>query len=699
MAMVRGSNPVWSFVDLTGHQFDDTFYMFVLENEIPYAPATVWHDANGNIPWTNPIQFLANGTLPIDIYWNPYAVYRLEFRQGNTQQDPLIYLVENYVPGQEGPGPIDTVALSTDNQVTNPQFAIINTPNPFSLTNVSTQSIEVGPGWFLDLTGTGNVTITRLAFNSATANPTNAPYGLEIELSGTWTEAVLRQRFLQNGMLWANKYVSFSITALRQVSPQSISAQLRDSLGNTLTEVLPTTTLDGNFTEYTGFGLLGDTVNTQDPPSAYIDLRINLPTVANLILTSIQLVAGDLPIRYPYEQDTIQRQIDHTFHYYRDSILFQPKQNILTGFNFALNPWQARSTADANLATFGYTADQVIAIQQAYVASATGNNIKTGQAGVSQNHGYKVTAVTSSNQFALVEFIDAATIRPYWGGVLSLLIKLNAQKQTPANTLRVKARLIYRASLPPTLAQNQPIASWASGSDPTYAAGWTAIIPKDDPVYNLSDGDNTLLFENMLLPSSSNANMTLGVVIYTLNDMIESGTPDNIVFFQGSLIPNEFAMESSVLTFDEMLSRCQYYYEKSYNNGVVPGTSSTSAGELIRPQIAFDTSGVDTNYAARAAAFTFEFNTVKRGTPTITIYNPSSGSADSVLAVLANGSSSSVASNNNSFSSNWAVSGLGTKYASYVRRSNSNLTTVASSSAGIEAYIRFHFVANARLGV
>ncbi len=87
MAMVRGSNPVWSFVDLTGHQFDDTFYMFVLENEIPYAPATVWHDANGNIPWTNPIQFLANGTLPIDIYWNPYSVYRLEFSQGNTHQD------------------------------------------------------------------------------------------------------------------------------------------------------------------------------------------------------------------------------------------------------------------------------------------------------------------------------------------------------------------------------------------------------------------------------------------------------------------------------------------------------------------------------------------------------------------------------------------------------------------------------------
>src|ERR1043165_9402102 len=125
MSFVRGSNPIWSEVDLTGHQFDDTFYLFVLQNDLPYLPATVYHNPDGSVPWTNPIQFLANGTLPVDIFFdtgstgNP-AFYRLEFRQGPTQADPLIYLVENYNPGSGGDSPPVSVGFSTDNQISNP---------------------------------------------------------------------------------------------------------------------------------------------------------------------------------------------------------------------------------------------------------------------------------------------------------------------------------------------------------------------------------------------------------------------------------------------------------------------------------------------------------------------------------------------------------------------------------------------------
>ncbi len=78
MTMVRGSNPIWYEVDLTAHAFDDTFYMFVLDNEIPYAPLPTWQDPFGNVAWDNPIRFLANGTLPnnlililiLSIDWN-----------------------------------------------------------------------------------------------------------------------------------------------------------------------------------------------------------------------------------------------------------------------------------------------------------------------------------------------------------------------------------------------------------------------------------------------------------------------------------------------------------------------------------------------------------------------------------------------------------------------------------------------------
>lgn len=314
MTMVRGSNPIWFEVDLTAHAFDDTFYLLILENDIPYTPAVTWQDPFGNVEWTNPIRFNANGTLPNNIYYDPDTVYRLEFRQGNTQSDPLIYLVENYVPGASGDTPIDEVTFSTDNQVTNPQFALINFESPLTLTSVSTQVINFAPGWFLNLTGTGNVTLTQVLLNSAVTDPTNASYAIEIELSGTWTKAYVSQRYEANGVLWSNSFVSSSIMALSGAAPQQISASIVDSQGNTLTTVLSTTSLTETFNEYRGVGEIGASANTDFPPGAYIEYQLLLPNNCTITFSSIQLIAGDVQITYPYEQTTVERQIDQTYH-------------------------------------------------------------------------------------------------------------------------------------------------------------------------------------------------------------------------------------------------------------------------------------------------------------------------------------------------------------------------------------------------
>lgn len=618
MTMVRGSNPVWSYVDLKGKQFDDTYYMFVLENTIPYAPATVWHDPNGNVEWTDPIRFFANGTLPIDIYWDPSVVYRLEFRRGNTQQDPLIYLVENYVPSGGGISPAGS-GFVTDNQITNPQFESLYISNPFALTNVSNLTINIGPGWFLDLTGTGNITLTRLALNSSSANPTNAPYALNIKLSGTWMTAVLRQRFDQNGMLWASQedepsYVSCSLTALYNNFPQTISAVLKDSLGNLLTEVLPMTSLSGSYEEYTGFGQMSLTKNTDIPPAAYIDFLLTLPTNADLNLTSFQLIQGQEPLEYEYEQTTIQRQIDNTYHVYRDSIVLMPKNSILTGWNFGFNPWQFQTTSPSTIITFGYTADQTIVVQQNYVSNTIGSNISVQRAGAVHNYGFAVTAVTGANQFALIQYIDPTTVRQYWGSLMSSLCKILSGRQNPSLPCRVKMRLIYRTSLPPTLSQTEPISSWTAGSDPVFAAGWTALMPNNDSAFNLANGDNVISFNTFQLPQSSSDNMILGIVIYTIDNLLNTGTPDTLVFNDISLVPNEFAIESNPLSFDETLSRCQFYYQKSFVMGVLPADGL------------FDTRGISmttqTSTTAGSLGPVVRFPVYMRSIPTVTLYNP-----------------------------------------------------------------------------
>lgn len=311
---IRGANPIWSEVDLQGKLFDDTFYLFVLENTIPYAPAPVYHDPDLNVPWTNPIRFLANGTLPIDIYFEPDKVYRLEFRQGPTQQDPLIYEVNNYVAGPGGSTPVDTVAMQSSNQVTNPQFALMSLENPVTIGGTNPDPIEIAPGWTLLLSGTGSVTITQVPLNNSNINPSNAPYALRLTMNG-WTadSVILRQRFEQNGMLWAGKIVSTTLTSRLEGSPQSVTANLVDSNNAVLGTVLPLTSLNEAWNEYTGHAQLPATTNPNTPPAAYIDYLLHLPSNIDIYLTSFQLVVQDLPIEPSFEQDSINRQIDHTY--------------------------------------------------------------------------------------------------------------------------------------------------------------------------------------------------------------------------------------------------------------------------------------------------------------------------------------------------------------------------------------------------
>lgn len=311
---IRGANPIWSEVDLQGKLFDDTFYLFVLENTIPYVPAPVYHDPDLNVAWTNPIRFLANGTLPVDIYFEPDKVYRLEFRQGPTQQYPLIYEVDNYVAGPGGSTPVDTVAFASSNQITNPQFALISLENPVTIGGTNPDPIEIAPGWTLLLSGTGSVTITRVALDNSNANPSNAPYAIRLTMNG-WTNdsVMLRQRLEQNGMLWANKIVSTTLTARLQGSPQSILADLVDSNNSVLGTVLPLTSINDAWNEYTGHAQLPATTNPNTPPAAYIDYLLHLPSNIDIYLTSFQLVVQELPIEPSFEQDTINRQIDHTY--------------------------------------------------------------------------------------------------------------------------------------------------------------------------------------------------------------------------------------------------------------------------------------------------------------------------------------------------------------------------------------------------
>ena len=259
------------------------------------------------------MQLTAAGTLPVDVYFQTGVVYRIEIRAGNTQADALIWLIESYTPSEGSGSNITTASLASDNQITNPQFSLVNFATSLDITSAGTYS--VAPGWDLVLEGSGTAVVTREALTSSSANETNAPYVLRLDILG-WTNRYLRQRFNQNGMLWAGLYISTSITAKVDATNANISATLVDSNGTDLAIVLESAQLTASYAEYTYVtpNVLPATTNPDTPPAAYIEYRLALPSSIDVSLSSVQVVASSDDLEFTYEQDTIDRQIDHTYH-------------------------------------------------------------------------------------------------------------------------------------------------------------------------------------------------------------------------------------------------------------------------------------------------------------------------------------------------------------------------------------------------
>ena len=337
MTFFRSFNPVWNFRDLTGLPLDDTYWAFFLENTIPYVPQAIYATPSGT-PLANPLQLTAAGTLPIDVYFDPAKTYRIAIRQGQNESDPLIWLAENYTPAGVGGGST-SASLSSDNQMTNPQFSLVSFDEEGSMSISSSGTYQVAPGWELVLAGTGTATITREALTSAEPNPTNAPYALRLNLVG-WNNSgtYLKQRFDQAGMLWSsspavNLYVSSSVTAkLKTGANATISARLVDSNASDLELVLPSSTVTQIYTQFTGVSdVMPQPTNTDQPPAAWVEYRLILPGSIDILVTSFQVISTALQNKYNYEQETIERQLDHTYHLARPIV---PVGTVIDYFGF-----------------------------------------------------------------------------------------------------------------------------------------------------------------------------------------------------------------------------------------------------------------------------------------------------------------------------------------------------------------------------
>jgi hypothetical protein len=693
---IRGFNPIWFFNNLTGSPVDPTYYAFFLTNTLPYIPQAVYQDPNGTNPWSDPIEFQASAGLPDNIYFNPALVYRIEIRQGPTQSDPLIYLIQNYTLSEESQGQSDIALTTNPNMITNPQFADIYFSSPFTITTSGTYNIA--PGWDLITTGIGSTTVSQVpnAGNSDTQG--NPPYYLTFSSNG-WTSVQLQQRFNNNGAIFGGGAIAVAITGFATGSSAPISIIYAPSVG-TSTTLLNQTIQIGSLTAYNNAVNIPASTNSGTGTSAFTNINIVLPATGTVSITNIQLTGQSLPLPGNYSQSfnplfqeqSYERTVDQEFHVYKDSILTQPKKNLLVGWTFSLNPWQFSTTAITNILDNQYTADQTLIVQQNFVNSSVNNNVAVGQGTNNQNLAYVVQAVTANNQFAIIQYIDPRTISPYWNQILSSMV--NASINTSHSTsVRFKMRLVWINSIPTTSNQTYPISSWTAGSDPVFSAGFTAIKPLNDPIYTLTSTNQNFSFDQFQLPTSLSLNMTLAVVIYTIDNMNQSSTSDQILFNRVSLVPNDFAIDASTETYDETLTKCQYYFEQSYSG--FPNSRLNDYNGSVRQSVPLSVNSPTDFYAS---PFDIEFKTVKRSVPIMTFYSPTSGTIHKIRMKVENGSGSPAVDVDYDLSN---YSTLGSSLTNYVATVN-NTTPVQSgigSTASNQGSMYFHYVADCRIGI
>ena len=719
MSFVRGSNPIWSFVDLIGQQLDDSYYISFLSNTFPYLPQLVTHDNQGLVPWSQPIEFLANGTLPPDIFGDPNLVYRLEVRQGPTQFDPLINVVNNYVFGQSQGTTGETAGIQ-DNQISNSQFAIVNfidyignpaTPDP-QIIFTAAGTYEIAPDWFIILTGSGTCTITQFISNGAQNTPSSPspPYWLEFQTIG-WTSVILQQRLSGNGALWYNNYVAATILARSNDSiPHPISlTYVPNTPGAPVPIILSTPLTVSGFTILEGVASLFPpttpiSINTTANNLAYVNIQISLPTAGTVDISNIQLYGieniGQLTAPTPVVQpeETIERQMDHLAHYYDPKLAFKPIPSWLVGWDFPLNPTQNGSTVSAPAIGANksqYYWDSTIIFQSANSGIAVTRGTQNGlQLGAS-----------ATSQAAVIQYIELPSAQQILRNNMAVNMVAGC---AAATTIKGTISLWYTKSTLPNVAagtNNSLVATLdANGKPATFNGTWFEVPLKtgQEAQFTLTPVITEFSFPFWKPPIESEIEAATFIAIVIGFQSIPMGTISPEII-SCSLNSGDIATIPPADTFGNVFNQCQFFYEKSYDNNVAPGTSTFASAELFNGTI------YNNEVAPVCKLFpnqmNLEFKQLKRKPPALTVWS-TDGTINTIYAAIRLGATlpgPSFGTNpTDAAISIWDVTNITTKNAIFSVNTGTGgnhlieISTVQEAAIG-EQY--FHYVADARLGI
>jgi len=291
------------------------------------------------------------------------------------------------------------------------------------------------------------------------------------------------------------------------------------------------------------------------------------------------------------------------------------QKSYLTGWRFTTNPWQFNlrdGTPTLVASTTAYSCDQTI------IQSEEPNNVEFSRdITVANTLKTNIVNAGTSGRLAIIQYIDRATaagmvaIPEFSGRMFGF---------TNTSTVDVKMSLLYFSTDTPPLAA---ITSW--GINPTFDGVFTEIKSANDPVGTLTTTPNSVQFPKYDLTAVP-TNSHIAIVVYTTTDLIPNQA---INWADVSIVRGPLGVASNPQTADDVLRACEFYYQHSYDNGVIPGTITTVGESHTSLHISFETSGPD-SWALMAGVLSTVYTTPMRAAPIHNYYTSSSGLIDNV---------------------------------------------------------------------
>lgn len=696
------------------------YEMKVLDNPLRLSAAGTFVDENGNDIAVYYYPYDDNGNI------ENYFVQVFSSTDINSLTNPPTivgtpqFTRENWPNINDGNNPSDEKGVSGfNNALSNSQFVDVyfDPSSSFSYTypNTSaTDTVQIAPDWFLEIkhTAGGTVTVTRNSISGATNShvATNAPYTLTVQGGTNISELNLVQRLTNNNYIWSEDYVSTSIA----LGPSSGTVKVYYRPSNNVASkqlLFSQDNPNGFWQTFNNTVLLANVDNNVNSDTGYVDIVVNLPAggSSSTSITSIQVIPVDENIsNIAYDQEPVNRQLDHLFHDYKPQLSFKPIPSYLVGWDFPLNPAQffgdtvAAQAVGANKSYYAW--DQTILFQTANSGIAVSRDADT--------KGLKLTSSpVGGTQMALIQYLDATQARELLQNRMAVSI-VGKCIMDKTYTGFVSLWATSDATLPNVASGTNNSIVATLNADGTIAtrngSGWMQINRSGlnkNPTFTLTENQTQFTFnrwdptEQGLLSTATYFAIVISFPVISQNDYI--------LFNSISLNAGDIATIPAPKTAGEVLRDCERYYEKSYGAGVAVGagpngpiTENNSLYFAVNwTPTAYSAGAINTIIAA-AAPFSFSFHTPKRVTnPTMSYFSPVSGTVAKFYGgAYSNADSGEIDITAASFWT-FTTSDKGVNAYSAGASTFGGSVTGVSSTSHWTAYINFHYTADARLGV